>query len=160
MPLGHPAFWHINLVTLEKMMAIKKEAIQGIEIVDDAPTVETVSESVDFGALAASEAFMNEQVTVMVHSTTDENQPNHVVVNCNGMNQPILRGVPTAVRRKYVEILARMKETKYTQVTRNPAAPDQIDMIARHGLSYPFDIQHDANPRGRAWLANVLAEPA
>jgi hypothetical protein len=141
------------------MMATKQK-IQGIEISDDAPTVDTVSETKDFAALAASEAFMNEQVTIMVHSTTDENQPPQVIVNCNGMNQPIYRGYPTTVKRKYVEILARMKETKYSQVTRNPAAPDQIDMVARHGLSYPFDLVEDKNPRGRAWLNNVLAEPA
>jgi hypothetical protein len=138
----------------------KKDVIQGMEIVDNAEIVETVSESQDFRSLAASEAFMNELVTVMVHSTTDENQPPQVIVNCNGMNQPIMRGYPTKVRRKYVEILARMKETKYSQVTRNPSAPDQIDLVARHGLSYPFDLVDDANPRGRAWLQNVLAEPA
>jgi hypothetical protein len=141
-------------------MASKKNTVQGMEIIDDEPVIETVAESRDFSKLAADEAFMNELVTVMVHSTTDENQPNHVVVNCNGMNQPLIRGVPTTVKRKYVEILARMKETKYTQVTRNPSAPDQIDMVARHGLSYPFDLVEDNNPRGRAWLQNVLAEAA
>lgn len=138
----------------------KKEVVSGIEIVDDAPIVETVSESRDFRQLAADEAFMNELVEVLVHSSTDENQSPHVILNCNGTNQPIMRGVPTKVRRKYVEILARMKETKYSQVTRNPAAPDQIDMIARHGLAYPFELLNDNNPRGRAWLQNVLAEPA
>ena len=141
-------------------MASKKNTVQGMEIIDDEPIIETVAESRDFSKLAADEAFMNELVTVMVHSTTDENQPNHVVVNCNGMNQPLIRGVPTTVKRKYVEILARMKETKYTQVTRNASAPDQIDMVARHGLSYPFDLVEDKNPRGRAWLQNVLAEAA
>lgn len=141
-------------------MAKSNSPTKGIEITDDTPIVETVAESKDFSALAASEAFMNELVTVMVHSTTDENQAPHVIVNCNGTNQPIIRGMPTKVRRKYVEILARMKETKYTQVTRNASAPDQIDMIARHGLAYPFDLIDDANPRGRAWLQNVLAEPA
>jgi hypothetical protein len=141
------------------MMATKQK-IQGIEISDDAPEIDLVSESKDFAALASSEAFMNELVTVMVHSTTDENQPPQVIVNCNGMNQPIMRGYPTTIKRKYVEILARMKETKYSQLTRNPAAPDQIDMVARHGLSYPFDLVEDKNPRGRAWLTNVMAEPA
>lgn len=138
----------------------KKEIVSGMEIVDDAPVIETVAESRDFRALAADEAFMNEMVEVLVHSSTDENQAPHVIVNCNGTNQPIVRGVPTTIRRKYLEILARMKETKYSQVTRNPAAPDQIDMIARHGLAYPFELINDANPRGRAWLQNVLAEPA
>lgn len=141
-------------------MATKNSPAQGIEIRDDAPIVETVAESKDFRQLAADEAFMNELVTVMVHSTTDENQPPHIIVNCNGVNQPIMRGVPMKVRRKYVEILGRMKETKYSQVTPNPAAPDVSEMRARHGLAYPFDLIEDPNPRGRAWLQNVLAEPA
>lgn len=141
-------------------MASKKNTVQGMEIIDDEPVIETVAESRDFSKLASDEAFMNELVTVMVHSTTDENQPNHVVVNCNGMNQPLIRGVPTTVKRKYVEILARMKETKYTQITRNASAPEQIDMVARHGLSFPFDLVEDKNPHGRAWLQNVLTEAA
>lgn len=140
-------------------MAANKPA-QGIEIHDDQPVIETVAESKDFRQLAADESFMNEMVTVLVHSTTDENQAPHIIVNCNGVNQPIMRGVPMRIRRKYVEILARMKETKYTQVTPNPAAPDVSEMRARSGLAYPFDVQEDDNPRGRAWLANVLAEPA
>ena len=138
----------------------KQVAVQGVEIIDDAPVIETVSESRDFRQLAADEAFMNEMVTVYVHPTTDENQPPQVVVNCNGVNQPIIRGVPTMIRRKYVEILARMKETKYTQVTPNPAAPDVSEMRARHGLVYPFEVLEDKNVRGRAWLNNVMAEPA
>lgn len=141
-------------------MAKNKNTVQGMEIHDDQADIQLVSENRDFRSLASDEAFMNEMVTVMVHATTDENQPPQVIVNCNGVNQPIIRGVPTTVRRKYVEILARMKETKYTQRTLNPSAPDQIDMVARSGLSYPFDLIEDTNPRGRSWLQNVLAEPA
>ena len=141
-------------------MANRKEPIQGVEIADDQPVIETVAESKDFSKLVADEAFMNEMVTVMVHSTTDDNQAPHLIVNCNGVNMPIIRGVPTVMKRKYVEILAHMKETKYTQRTPNPAAPDQTELVARHGLAYPFDVQNDPNPRGRAWLQHVLAEPA
>lgn len=138
----------------------KNAPVKGIEISDDEPVIETVAESTDFHKMASDEAFMNELVTVMIHSTTDENQAPHVIVNCNGTNQPIIRGYPTTVKRKYVEILARMKETKYTQVTPNPAAPDVSELRARHGLAYPFDLVEDKNPKGRAWLTNVLAEPA
>lgn len=138
----------------------RQRPVEGIEISDDAPVVETVAQSADFRELAADEAFMNERLTVMVHATTDENQPTHIIVNCNGVNQPIIRGVPTLVKRKYVEILARMKETKYTQITANPAAPDLTEMRARHGLAYPFEVTDDPNPKGRSWLQNVLAEPA
>ena len=138
----------------------KKDVVQGIEILDDSPTVDPVSQVVDFRELASSEVFMNELVTVLVHSSTDENQSPHVILNCKGTNQPVVRGQPTMIRRKYLEILARMKETKYNQRTPNPAAPDQIEMVARHGLAYPFELVDDKNPRGRAWLQNVLAEPA
>lgn len=141
-------------------MANRKEPIQGIEIQDDQPSVDPVVASADLSQIVADEAFMNEMVTVLVHSTTDENQPPHLIVNCNGINMPIMRGMPTVMKRKYLEILARMKETKYTQVTPNPAAPDVTELRARHGLAYPFEVQHDPNPKGRAWLANVLAEPA
>lgn len=137
-----------------------KNTIQGIDLKDDAPIVETVAESSDFGALAASEAFMNEIVTVYVHPTTNENEATQFLINCNGTNQPVVRGVEIPMKRKYVEILARMKETKYTQVTPNPAAPDVSEMRARTGLVYPFDLIDDKNPKGRAWLRNVLAEPA
>lgn len=139
---------------------MSKNKMTGIEINDDVPVIETVAETKDFRELAAEESFMNELVTVLVHATTDENQPPQVIVNCNGMNQPIMRGYPTEIKRKYVEILARMKETKYSQFTPNPSEPDRIVMQARHGLSYPFDVVEDKNPRGRAWLNNVLAEPA
>lgn len=138
----------------------KGQPIQGIELHEEHVTVDPVSGNVDFRQLASDEAFMNEMVTVMVHPTTDENQPPHVIVNCNGTNQPIIRGVPTIVKRKYVEILARMKETKYTQVTPNPSAPDVTEMRARTALAYPFDLMEDKNPRGRGWLQNVLAEPS
>jgi len=40
----------------------KKEVVAGIEIIDDTPTVDPVSQVVDFRELAASEAFMNEMV--------------------------------------------------------------------------------------------------
>lgn len=136
----------------------KKE--QGVVITDDSEIVETVAESTDFAKLAAEEAFMNEVVTIMVHSTTDENQPSQFILNCNGVNQPVVRGMEMAIKRKYVEILARMKETKYTQHVPNPAAPDVSELRARHGLVYPFDLIKDANPKGRAWLSHVLAEPA
>jgi hypothetical protein len=138
----------------------KKPVIKGVEVRDDEPTVEPVSGNVDFRELMTNESFMNEPVTILVHSTTDENQPPHVIVNVNGTNQPIVRGYPTQVKRKYVEVLARMKETRYSQRTPNPSAPDQIEMVARHGLAYPFDLVEDPNPKGRAWLQNVLAEAA
>lgn len=128
-------------------------------VTSEAPCVDPVASTADLGKLAADEVFMNEPVTIRVHATTDSNQPPHLIVNCNGVNQPIQRGVPTVVKRKYVEILARMKEVRYQQRF-DPREPDRNEMLSSEGLSYPFDLVDDKNPRGRAWLQNILAEPA
>jgi len=134
------------------------KAIEGIELTDDQPDIQTVAETKDLAKLVSDEAFMNELVTVVVHDSTDPNQPNHIIVNVNGTNMPFMRGVPTLAKRKYVEVLARMKETRYTQRTPNPSEPDRIVNEARTSLVYPFAVTEDKNPRGRAWLAQVMAE--
>lgn len=115
------------------------------------------------GPMAGSQlddlAFMEEQVDVMVHESTDANADNPVWVACNGQNQFFVRGQAQTVKRKFVEILARAKQTAIatkeihqfdgelgTQVTKSTA------------LRYPFSIISDQNPKGGAWLKKVLSE--
>jgi hypothetical protein len=108
----------------------------------------------------ALEAFMNEVVTIVIaESVSDEDLP-VIVVGVNGINQPIVRGVPTPVKRKYVEALARAKETKYRQSLSDPSDPGSIIQVPRTALAYPFSIERDANPNGRAWLARIIQQPA
>lgn len=114
----------------------------------------------EFGREMAEEAFMHEPVTVLLADTTDDNAPPHALFSVNGVTQPLVRGVPTVVKRKFVEALARCKETKYNQRHSNPMEPDRIEMISRTALAFPFQVIQDANPKGRAWLTAVLAEPA
>jgi hypothetical protein len=110
--------------------------------------------------LIKQEAFMNERVTVILQSTADENAPPSIQLSVNGITQPMFRDVPTPVRRMFVEVLARCKETKYKAVVANPSEPDKISYIPSTALSYPFVVEDDPNPHGRAWLKAVLAEPA
>ena len=114
----------------------------------------------EFGREMAEEAFMHEPVTVLLADTTDDNAPPHALFSVNGVTQPLVRGIPTVVKRKFVEALARCKETKYNQRHSNPMEPDRIEMISRTALAFPFQVIQDANPKGRAWLTAVLAEPA
>jgi len=111
----------------------------------------------EFDKTIAEEAFMNEILEVEVAPSTDENQPNHIVLDVNNLKQPVLRGQPTRMRRMFVEVLARCKETKYTQVT-NPFEPDRQEMRPRTAIAYPFTVTSDPNPRGGAWLKAVMAE--
>jgi len=135
-----------------------KTPVHGIEVGDDQPDIQTVAETKDLAKLISDEAFMNEMVTVMVHESTDPNQPPHIILNVNGTNMPVVRGFPTIMKRKYLEVLARMKETRYTQRTPNPSEPDRIVMEPKTAQVYPFAVQEDKNPRGREWLRHVMAE--
>lgn len=107
-----------------------------------------------------AEKFMNEIVVVEVAETTNENEPPSIILSVNGVTQPIFRGQPTPMRRMFLEVLARCKETKYNQRTANPNEPDKIELVPRTALAYPFQVLEDQNPRGRAWLRAVLTEAA
>jgi hypothetical protein len=132
-----------------------------VQIADEGvPLVEPVVANVDLRALVSSEAFMNEPVTIRLHETSDENLQQVAVLNCNGVNQPVARGTTVTIKRKFIEILARMKETKYTQRMLNPSEPDRMEMVPRSGLVYPFEVLEDKNPKGREWVSHILAEPA
>ena len=127
-----------------------------VELVED-QTIETPA-TTEFGREMQEEAFMNELVTVRLADTTDENAAQHIILSVNGTTQPMFRGVAQTIKRKYLEVLARCKESKYTQRTANPNEPDRIAMVQRTAFAYPFELIEDKNPKGAAWLANILAE--
>lgn len=108
----------------------------------------------------ALEAFMHEMMTILVSDPTDEEDLQIISLVVNGTMQPIVRGVPTTVRRKYVEALARAKETRYKQIQRDANDPASLVMVPRTVLTYPFSVERDDNPRGRAWLREILKQAA
>lgn len=112
----------------------------------------------EFNREVEAAAFMEEVVVVLVHETTDENQPPNIVMSVNNIHQPIFRGVQTPMRRKFLEVLARCKESKFSQHTVNPNEPDRIELRERTVHAYPFSVLHDPNPKGAAWLQAVIAE--
>lgn len=134
----------------------------GARILDDGvPVVEPVSAS-EFAELARSEKFMNEVLAIRIATTTDANAPPYVSITINDVHNRVVvgRGIVTRVRRCHVEVLARMRETRYTQPVRNPADPESGNfLIPHHAMIYPFEVVEDPNPVGRAWLERVLAEP-
>lgn len=102
---------------------------------------------------------MNEIVEVLVHSSSDENAPDHFILNVNGVNQPVFRGNVTPMKRMFLEVLARMKETKYSQRTMDFSAPERSNqIIPRTAQVYPFEIVKDPNRNGSAWLHKILSE--
>lgn len=105
---------------------------------------------------AELEAFMNEIVTVVVADTSDENAPPFAEVSVNGRRVFIPRGVPTPVKRMYVERLARAKRTAISQ-NLDPRLGESMNQLHRRtALDYPFSVVEDT-PQGRDWLKGVLA---
>jgi len=121
--------------------------------------IEPIAEN-DFVKAAALEAFMNELVTITVHQTAEDGSLDIITPNVNGTNQPIIRGVSTPVKRKYVEALARSRTPRMVQHTPDASRPHQIVMKEDQALSYPFSVDHDPNPRGGAWLKAIIDQRA
>lgn len=107
--------------------------------------------------LAAEEAFMNETVIVHVYQSTNDNDPPHGILSVNGTNQPFDRGIDTPMKRKYLEVLARMRETKFSQPQRDMMNPEAGNsLVPRTADVYPFEVVEDTRA-GREWLKRVRA---
>jgi hypothetical protein len=111
-----------------------------------------------FKKFTQDSAFMEEQVLVRIHPSTDKAATKIVEVWNNGTPQRFIRGEFVIARRKYVEVLARAKPFSVTTpeiVDGNGDRTTRIDTST--GLLYPFEMQ-DRNPIGQAWLQSVLQE--
>lgn len=103
------------------------------------------------------EAFMHEPVMVTVISSGKDNETEFVQVSVNGVNQVFKRDTPIVVKRKYVERLARAKETGYSQTVDSALGENMNKLTQHHSMRYPFAVNRDDNPRGAAWLRAILA---
>ena len=103
------------------------------------------------------EVFMNEPVRIIVMETGEEGSLQVITPCVNGVNQPIVRGRETVVKRKFVDALARCRTTKYQQ-RHNPIERDKIENVPITVQTYPFSVLEDRNPKGRAWLQGIVAE--
>lgn len=136
---------------------INQQSVKPLEeVLHGDPEVEVVDG--DLHRLAAEEAFMNELVTIVVHKSNEQGADPVPMPSVGDRGQPIVRGVRTTVRRKYVEALARAQPISYSQ-QENSAQPDRSAMVVQRGMQYPFSVVHDPNPRGAAWLEYIMAQP-
>ena len=129
-------------------------------MIEETPSIEPITGNKDFTKEIQDEAFMNEPVVIRVYPTTDANASPYAVVSVNGDRCVIGRDVNTQVKRKHVEVLARMKETRYSQ-NLNPNSNGEVTTDALRGhtaLAYPFLVVRDDNPKGMAWIDHILGE--
>ena len=134
----------------------KERSVSMSEIGEGEP-VEVMSDH-DIGRVAEQEKFSNDILTIRVHPDNAEGSLPVICPSVNGLNQPIIRGVESKIKRKYVEALARCRTTKYEQEETNPTRPENIQMRETTIVSYPFAVLHDPHPHGREWLDLILAQ--
>ena len=126
----------------------------------DTPVIQAIGDSpVDLEQIAM-DAFMREDVTVRMATTTDKNAPQVFELCIGGKFEFFKRGETKTIKRYFVDRLARLKQTIYTQKeVVNAEGIKDILNIPHTGLLYDFSVVHDANPRGADWLAHVQMEP-
>jgi hypothetical protein len=121
--------------------------------------VEKVSEN-DFIKTAELEAFMNQKVLVNVQRSSNKEDNPVVVPSVNGINQPIIRGIDTWVRRCFVEAMARNRSTRYEQHVPNESKPDKFVMLHSTSIKDVFIVKKDPHKYGFEWLESILREEA
>lgn len=145
----------------------KNAALEGLrakvqtKIITDEPTIDSIA-TTDLGPIAREEAFMHEKVTIMIMATTDANAPPYADVSVNGQKAVIRRNQKTVILRKHLEVLARMRETRWVQESPE-GYTGAVGMESLRGHSanvYPFSVLKDDNPLGAAWLEHILSEAA
>lgn len=156
------------MTSKSKQFSVDQLAKMGIEAevpeitVVEQQAIDTTVANTDLATLARDESFMAEIVRIRVATTTDPNAPPYATVTVNDVNNRVHlpRGVIVPVKRQHVEVLARMRETRFTQPQRNPMDPESGNyLIPHHATVYPFEVIEDRNPRGAAWLEALRNEP-
>lgn len=136
----------------------------GIAVDNEQSDIQTIAES-DMAKLAADDSFMNEPIQVRIAPSINPNDSPYAAITVStigGQTERVVigRGVVTHCKRMHIEVLARLKQVSYHQ---RPSPSIDLELgnrlFANTGLVYPFEIISDANPRGKPWLENILAEP-
>ena len=103
-------------------------------------------------------AMNEEKVKIIVHETTDKNANQIPDIYVNGIPQRFLRGQEQVIRWKFVELLARCRETIYTQQKyRDDDGNEGYRNIPHTALKYPFSMV-DASQKFHDRLKAVMAE--
>lgn len=122
------------------------------------PQVEVQTEAM-FKTPLEIEQFMAEELVILIHKSTDKNASPTVPVGVNGEKAWLPRDVKIRIPRRFVAVLARSQEATFSTEDNPDPRADEGKIIRRtNGQVYPFQVLHDPNPRGPAWLAKVARE--
>lgn len=118
-----------------------------------------VAGEVEVRTSAEIEAFMQEEIVIVIFKSTDKNAVERVPVGVNGETAWLPRDMKLRIPRKFVERLARAQEATFQTHDNPDQRMDEGKIIRRtNGQVFPFAVLSDPNPRGPAWLARVTRE--
>ena len=118
-----------------------------------------VAKEVEVRSSAEIEAFMQEELVIVIHKSTDKNAVERVPVVVNGETAWLPRDIKLRIPRKFVERLARAQEATFRTDDNPDPRMDEGKIIRRtNGQVFPFIVLHDPSPIGRTWLERVTRE--
>lgn len=102
-------------------------------------------------------AFNEEVMTIRLERSSEKNAPHFHDFHVNGVTEWVPVGQPYKIKRKFVEVIARSQPYDVqTEVIEEPGR-DPFNRVIRNSRSkYPFSVIHDPNPKGFAWLTNIM----
>ncbi len=131
-------------------------------------SIQPVTDLGTFEDKAAKLAFGEETMTVIISEDSNPLNPEPYVYLANSGRGAmpngvpwVPRGVPVDIKRKFVEQLCRAKPIaiKTVEVTQADGARG-IQIQRNASLKYPFTVVRDDNPKGAAWLREMLRSAA
>lgn len=106
-------------------------------------------------------AFGEEVLDVMLQPSSEENAPEMIDAAVNGETVWLKVGVPTKMKRKFVEVLLRAKPIAVQTVHEGAEGkPEVINNQIRRTTraKFPLSILRDPSPKGGEWLNRVMRE--
>lgn len=103
--------------------------------------------------------FYEEPMVIRIEPGRERNPQKLIPLEVNYDTKWVPIGVEVKLRRKYVDVLARMQP--YTVRTDVGSAMEQNphNRVERETYrAYPFSVLYDPNPNGPAWLSKVMQE--
>jgi hypothetical protein len=153
--------------TYERKRGISSEDVEIVNKVQSAAEATKGGHEIDTDRVLSTdaldeEAFMRDEMEIILMEPGNENDAQFCEVNVNGDYRLLMRnGEPQKLRRYHVAVLAQAKQSRVRQKKIvNPDGSMGFQEENVLSLTYPFSVSHDPNSKqGAPWLRKMLANP-
>lgn len=147
-----------------------RESLSDDIAVPQAPTISDASDLADEVIVTNAERankeyldelrFMEEKVEIIMNPGREKHSPLFEMFGVNGVMKAVMVNQPTAIERKYVEVMARsMPMDIATRSGEDPGDSITYNKIDRSmSAGFSFAVIKDNNPRGHVWLQQLRSD--